>query len=227
MIDALIGKKIEMSARFDERGNLIPLTLIQVGPCTVTQIKTLDRDGYWAVQIGFGEKKAKRTKKPILGHLKKSGIKTPLRTLREVRTNQEVKTKIGDVIGVGEVFAEGDLIAVTGISKGKGFAGVMKRWGFAGGPATHGQSDRARAPGSPGAEGPGRILAGKKMPGRMGGKTVTVSGLTVIEVDPKGSLLVVKGAVPGSRSGLLMIQKTGKAKRFTPLIKEKVELKKS
>lgn len=221
MINALIGKKIEMSASFDKKGNLIPLTLIQVGPCPVTYIKTPDKDGYWAVQIGFGEKKPKKVKKPIFGHLKKAGIKLPLRFLREIMTNQEAKIKVGEIVGVGEVFTEGDLVAVTGLSKGKGFAGVMKRWGFAGGPATHGQSDRKRAPGSIGTQGVGRVVKGKKMPGRMGGKKITVSGLPVMRVDPKNNLLVVKGAVPGARESLLMITKIGKTTKFTPLIKDK------
>jgi large subunit ribosomal protein L3 len=225
MITALLGKKIKMSASFDEQGHLVPLTVIRAGPCPVTQVKTLGKDGYWAVQIGFGEKKPKRVKKPILGHLKKTGLKTVPRFLREIRLDQETKVKVGDIVEVGGVFTEGELVKVRGSSKGKGFAGVMKRWGFAGGPATHGQSDRARAPGSPGAEGPGRIFAGKKMPGRMGGKRVTVSGLTVMQVDSKANLLIVKGAVPGPRGGLLVIKKMGKAKKFTPLLKEKKEEK--
>jgi large subunit ribosomal protein L3 len=223
MITALLGEKIKMSAFFDEKGNLIPLTLIQVGPCPVIQVKSFDKDGYWAVQIGLGKKKSKAMKKPILGHLKKAKLKTLPRFLREVEIDHETKVKVGDIIGVGDVFAEGDLVKITGVSKGKGFAGVMKRFGFSGGPATHGQTDRKRAPGSIGAEGVGRVLKGKKMPGRMGGERVTVSGLTVMQVNPENDLLVVKGAVPGPRGGLLVIKKMGKDKKFTPLVKEETK----
>lgn len=211
MINALLGKKLKMSAGYDEKGTKIPVTLIEVGPCFVVQIKTKTTDGYFAAQIGLGTKKPNRTTKPILGHVKKAGLSQAPRFLQEVKFQEEPACKVGDILKVGDVFSPGDNVSFTGISKGKGFAGVMKRWGFAGGPRTHGQSDRARSLGTPGAEGPGRIFPGKKMPGHMGNRRVTVKGLTVVDVDPKTNLLTVKGAVPGSRKGLLLIKKIGKA----------------
>lgn len=223
MMNALLGKKLQMSTRFDKRGVRAPVTLVEAGPCPVVQIKTEKSDTYFAVQIGFGAKKLKRTTKPILGHVKKAGLSQTPRFLREVRLSEKPDFKVGDVLKVGDIFSPGDRILVTGISKGKGFAGVMKRWGFSGGPATHGQSDRKRAPGSIGTQGVARVLPGKKMPGRMGGAKVAVSGLTVINVDPKANLLIVKGAVPGPKGGLVVIKKTGEAKKFTPLLKEKKE----
>lgn len=221
MINTLLGKKLQMGSRFDEKGAKVSVTLLEVGPCSVTQIKNDKTDGYFSVQISFGSKKTKQTSKPILGHIKKAGLSRPPRFLKEVRLPQEADCKTGDVLKVADVFSLGDKISVTGISKGKGFAGVMKRWGFAGGPATHGQSDRKRAPGSIGGQGVARVLPGKKMPGRMGTNKTTVSGLTVMDINSEENLLVVKGAVPGSRGGLLMIRKAGKAKNFTPLLRKK------
>lgn len=220
MINALLGKKLQMSARFNEKGVRIPVTLIEAGPCPVVQVKTKKKNGYFALQIGFGARKPGKTSKPILGHIKKAGLSLAPRFLREIRLSEETDLKNGDILKVGDVFSPGDKVSITGISKGKGFAGVMKRWGFAGGPATHGQSDRKRAPGSIGAQGVARVLPGKKMPGRMGAKKVTVTGLTVVDVNPQKNLLVIKGAIPGPRHGLLMIKKVGKAKSFVPLFKE-------
>lgn len=228
MVNALLGRKLEMSTRFDEKGRRVPVTLIEAGPCPVVQVKTLDTDGYWAVQLGFGQKKLKRTPKPILGHAKKAGLDRPPHFFREVRLfpqeGVDLKGKLpkrGEVVKVEDVFKPGDLVKITGTSKGKGFAGVVKRWGFAGGPASHGQSDRERAPGSIGATtSPGRVLRGKKMAGHMGARTVTVSGITVMDLEPEKNLLVVKGQVPGARNSLLVIKQMGKAKRFVPLIKE-------
>lgn len=194
----------------------MPVTLIKAGPCFVVQVKTKDRDGYWSIQLGFDQRKEKSTTRPILGHLKKAGLKKIPRFLREIRIKKEQKTdrkqqlKMGDIVKVSDVFKVGDKVSVTGISKGKGFAGVVKRWGFAGGPRTHGQSDRERAPGSIGqTTTPGRVFKGKKMAGRMGGKRVTVKGLKVLEVDKEKNLLVVKGLVPGPKGGLLTIKKGG------------------
>lgn len=209
-----------MGSYFDEKGAKVPVTLIEAGPCPVIQIKNDRTDGYFSVQIGFGSKKTKRTSRPILGHIKKAGLSRPPHFLKEIRLQRQADCKMGDVLKAGDVFSLGDKISVTGFSKGKGFAGVMKRWSFAGGPATHGQSDRKRAPGSIGGTGVARVLPGKKMPGRMGTDKVTVSGLTVMDIDSEANLLVVKGAVPGSRGSLLMIKKTGKAKNFIPLLKQ-------
>lgn len=199
----ILGLKLGMSQIFDEKGNVVPVTLIEAGPCIVTQIKTKEKDGYWAVQIGFGE--AKRLNKPIAGHLKGLG---KLRFLREFR-NEEPKIddrelKRGDRIDVS-IFKEGDLVKVSGISKGKGFAGAVKRWHFKGRPATRGTKHELRTLGSVGASTPSRVLKGKKMPGRMGGKRVTVKNLKVVKVDPEKNLLAIKGAVPGPKGGLLEI----------------------
>lgn len=220
MINALLGQKIEMDTRFDSRGAKIPVTLIKVGPCPVVQVKTKKTDGYSAVQIGLGTKKTKRTSQPILGHAKKGGLSAAPRFLGEVRLEREPESKVGEVLKVDQVFSPGDKVAVTGVSKGRGFAGVMKRWGFKGGPATHGQSDRQRAPGSIGAQGVARVLPGKKMPGRMGAKKTTVTGLTVVDLDSESGSLWVKGAIPGPRKGLVMVEKTGEVKNFTPLFKK-------
>jgi len=214
MLNVILGEKIDQTRRFTEKGKSIPVTLIKAGPCPVVQIKTKDDEGYWAIQLGFGSKKAKKTTKPILGHLKKAGLKKRPRFLREIRVDEKEGKKLADEvkpggeISVKDVFKVGDKIMVTGISKGKGFAGVVKRWGFAGGPRTHGQSDRERAPGSIGqTTTPGRVHKGKKMPGRMGNERVTIKGLKVIEIDEEKNLLVIKGLVPGAKKGLLMIKK--------------------
>lgn len=220
MINALLGQKIRMGARFDKRGKKIPVTLIKAGPCPVVQVKTKKTDGYFSVQIGWGTKKPKRTTRPILGSVKKAGLNSAPQFIREVRSEKESEFKAGDVLTVDQVFSPGDRVAATGLSKGRGFAGVVKRWGFRGGPATHGQSDRHRAIGSIGAQGVARVLRGKKMPGRMGGKKVTVAGLTVVDLDPEADSLWVKGAVPGPQKGLVMIKKTGAVKNFIPLFKE-------
>lgn len=193
----------------------VPITWINAGPCTVTQIKNMGNDGYWAVQLSFGFKKTKNTSKALLGHLKKSNTSTETKTqkyspryLREVRFESEPDLKVGDTQSVASLFKKGDVVAVTGISKGKGFAGVVKRWGFAGGPRTHGQSDRERAPGSIGqGTTPGRVLKGRKMAGRMGSDRVTVKNLIVVDVISDKNLLAVSGSVPGPNAGLLLIKK--------------------
>ncbi|MBL7158965.1 50S ribosomal protein L3 [Candidatus Microgenomates bacterium] len=208
MLNAILGEKIKQTQKFTENGQRIPVTFIKAGPCPVVQIKTKDNDGYWAVQLGFGSKQTKRTTKPILEHFKKAGLKKTPRFLREIRINENQELKVGEEIKVNDVFKTGDKLIITGISKGKGFAGVMKRWGFSGGPRTHGQSDRQRAPGSIGqGTTPGRVHKGKKMPGRMGGDKVSIKGLKVIEIDEEKNLLIVKGLVPGVKSGLLLIKK--------------------
>jgi len=200
----ILGLKLGMTQVFDEKGNVIPVTLIEAGPCIVTQIKTREKDGYSAVQIGFGE--AKKVTKAIAGHLKKLG---KLLFLREFR-NEEPKIddkelKRGDRIDVS-VFKEGDLVRVSGLSKGKGFAGVVKRWHFAGRPATHGTKHELRTGGSVGSSFPERVIKGKKMPGRMGFERVTISNLKVVRIDPENNFLAIKGAVPGPKGALLEIR---------------------
>jgi len=196
-----------MTQIFDERGEMIPVTLVEAGPCYITQVKTEEKDGYTALQLGFGE--TKRLNKPQRGHLKEL---PPLRYLREVRVKDVRGYQAGQEFDAS-LFSVGDLVDVTGISKGKGFAGVMKRHGFRGGPATHGQSDRARAPGSiGGTTTPGRVFKGMRMAGRMGNERVTIQNLKVVLVDPGRNLLGVRGSLPGNRGGLVMVRKAVKSK---------------
>ena len=209
----ILGKKVGMTQVFNDHGEAVPVTVIEAGPCFVAQIKTVERDGYSAVQLGFGETKPKRLTQPQLKHLQKSELPA-LRYLRELRVadDEPVGFEEGQQLTV-DIFEEGDLVDVTGTSKGRGFAGVVKRYGFRGGPKTHGQSDRWRAPGSVGAcTTPGRVFKGKRMPGRMGGERVTTQGLQVVLVDPERNLLAIKGAVPGSKNGLLLIREARKTR---------------
>lgn len=206
MVEGLIGKKIGMSQGFDEEGNIIPITVIKVGPCTVIQKKTKEKDGYSALQLGLVEEKGvKKLKKPMLGHFKKSGM--PLtKILREFRFQEQAEIKEGDQVLV-DIFKVGEKIHVVGTSKGKGFAGVVKRWGFRGGKGSHGSMFHRR-PGSVGASSfPSRVIKGKKLPGHMGHDRVTVRNLKVLEADKENNLLVVKGAVPGPRGGYVLIKK--------------------
>jgi len=192
------------------KGMRIPVTKLSVGPSVVTQYKTQIKDGYWAMQLGFSEKKIKNISKPVLGHLKGAtkNNKAP-RFLREVRVDKEESINVGDQVKVSDIFRVGDIVSVRGLSKGKGFAGVVKRWHFAGGPKTHGQSDRQRAPGSIGqGTTPGRVLKGKRMAGRMGSDMVTLGGLHVISIDAEKGEMLVSGPVPGRSGGLLIIKKT-------------------
>lgn len=214
-----------MSQTFVE-GTRVPVTRVSVGPCIVTHIKTEAADGYWAVQLGFGEKKIKNTTKPLKGHLGgaiEKGKSAP-RFIREVKLEEKPDFKKGDVVSISDVFKKGDVVSVTGVSKGKGFAGVVKRWGFAGGPKTHGQSDRWRAPGSIGqGTTPGRVRKGKKMPGRMGHDTIYVKNLIVTEVDSEKDELAVSGPVPGVPGGLLVIKKLASGK-LEELVQEAPEV---
>ncbi len=207
MLRGIIGKKVGMTRVYRDNGVSEPVTAIEAGPCTVIQVKTTAKEGYDAVQLGFGQ--PKRLKSPEKGHLKENG---EFRYLREFRVDT-TEAKVGDKIDVN-LFKAGDLIDVTGLSKGKGFAGVVKRHHFAGGPKTHGQSDRHRHPGAIGSTtSPGRIWKGLRMAGRMGGERVTVRCLEVFRADPERNLLLVKGAVPGIRNGLLLIRKSSKEKK--------------
>jgi len=203
-IKGILGRKLGMTQVFDEDGNLEAVTAIEAGPCFVSQIKTQARDGYNAVQLGFGE--INRLNSPEKGHLK--GVGHQLKYLREFRVNEPSSVKIGQKMDVS-IFQKGDRVDITGTSKGKGFAGVVKRHGFGGGPKTHGQSDRHRAPGSIGGTTfPGRVLKGTRMAGHMGNSRVTVRNLKVIEADPGRNLLLIGGAVPGAVNGLLLIMKS-------------------
>jgi large subunit ribosomal protein L3 len=205
MLRGFLGRKIGMTQIFGENGGTVPVTVIQAGPCTVTQIKTAANDGYAAVQLGFGD--PKRLNKPRSGHLKSSANG---RHLREVKADSDDQLAVGQQITV-DIFQPGELVDVIGSSRGRGFAGTMKRHGFAGGPRTHGQSDRARAPGSiGGGTTPGKVFKGLKMAGHMGNRKITVKNLEVIQVDTERNLLMVKGGVPGSPNGLLTIRRTGK-----------------
>jgi large subunit ribosomal protein L3 len=209
----ILGKKVGMTQIFDERGEVVPVTVIEAGPCFVAQVKTVERDGYTAVQMGMGETKPKRLTKAQLQHLQKSDL-PPLRFLRELRLDADDTASYaeGDQVSV-DIFEAGEFVDITGISKGRGFAGVVKRHGFGGGPKTHGQSDRLRTPGSIGAcTSPGKVFKGKRMPGRMGNERVTVQNLKVELVDPERNLLIVRGAVPGAKNGLLMVRQARKTR---------------
>ena len=204
MLQGFLGKKIGMTQIFREDGRVVPVTVIQAGPCVVTQVKTKETDGYEAVQLGFGD--VKRRNKPESGHLKNSRLS---RYLREVATDDTSEFEVGQAIGV-DIFQAGEKVDVIGTSKGRGFAGVMKRWNFGGGPRTHGQSDRARAPGSiGGGTTPGKVYKGLKMGGHMGNRRITVKGLEIIEIDTERNLLLVKGGIPGATNSLVQIRRAG------------------
>jgi len=208
MLKGLIGKKIGMTQIFDEQGVAHPVTIIEAGPCYVTQVRNPELEGYSAIQLGFGEVHPKRLSGGELGHLKVKEI-PPLRFLREFRT-KKVEVNVGDKVTV-ETFAIGERVDVIGTSKGKGFAGVVKRYHFRGGPKTHGASDRTRAPGSSGATTtPGRVYRGTRRSGHMGTERVTVQGLKVVLVDAERNLLGLHGAVPGPKGGVIMIKEARK-----------------
>lgn len=206
-LHGLLGRKLGMTTIFSARGAAIPVTVIHAGPNVVTQIRTQERDGYEAVQLGFGETEQRKLSKPVQGQMQNSMW---MRYLREMSADNVSEHQPGDIVDV-DLFTADDLLDVTGWSKGKGFQGVMRRHGFAGGTRTHGQSDRERAPGSLGAgTSPGRVWKGKRMAGRMGNQRTTVQRLTLVRVDPERHLLLVRGAVPGAKNGLLYIRRTVK-----------------
>lgn len=202
----IIGKKVGMTQVFDENGNVIPVTVIQAGPCYVTQVRSADKDGYIGIQLGFGETKPQRLTKGQLGHLQRNSLPA-LRHLREFRvSNGEADVQEGQQIKA-DVFAKGERVDVIGISKGRGFQGGIKRHHFHRQPKTHGASDRVRAPGSAGANTfPGRTLKGHRGPGHMGSERVTTENLEVVVVDPERNILAVRGSVPGSNGGIVMIK---------------------
>ncbi len=195
-----------MTRVFGENGRSVPVTIVEAGPCSITQVKTKEKDGYEAVQLGFEDKKEKNVTKPMLGHFKAGGSAAK-RIVREFQAlGEESELKLGDEVKV-DMFEEGQRVAVTGWSKGKGFQGVMKRHGFGGGPKTHGQSDRPRAPGSIGqASYPARVFKGLKMAGRMGGERVTLKGRRIVQIVPESNLLLIEGTLPGANSSLLIIK---------------------
>ncbi len=202
----IIGRKVGMTQIFDEKGNVIPVTVIEAGPCWVTQVRTAERDGYVAIQLGFGETKPKRLTQGQMGHLRRNNL-APLRYLREFRIKHgDVDVQEGQEIKA-DVFTPGERVDVIGTSKGRGFAGTIKRHGFHRQPKTHGQSDRERAPGSIGAgTNPGRVIKGLKMSGRMGNERVTTENLEVVRVDPERNLIAVRGSIPGVKGGIVLIK---------------------
>ena len=204
MFKGLIGRKVGMTQVFDDDGIARPVTLIEAGPCYVTQVKTVEKDGYSSVQIGFDEVKPKRLTRGQKGHLERNNL-PPLKVLREFKTKSPEVAE-GDQLNV-EIFETGERVDIVGTSKGRGFAGVVKRYHFAGGPKTHGQSDRQRAPGSLGSgTTPGRVFKGKRGPGRMGNERVTSPNVRVALVDPERNLIAVDGSVPGPKGGLVIVK---------------------
>ena len=209
MIKAIIGKKLGMTQVFAIDGKRIPVTVVEAGPCTVLQKKSVQSDGYNALQIGFGEKKSHRVNKPEMGHFKVAG-KGSFSCLREVQADNVDDFNVGDEITCNSVFSAGDIIDVSGSSKGKGFQGVIKRWGFSGGRATHGSKFHRHGGAIGQSATPAKVFKGKKMAGQMGNEIKTIQNLEVIEVRPEQNIILIKGAIPGSRNGLIMIKKAVK-----------------
>lgn len=210
MQKALIGKKIGMTQIFDEKGKVVPVTVVEAGPCVVSQLKTVETDGYTAVQVGFGDIKPKHVTKPLQGHFKKADV-APKKVLKEFRFDDCSAYQLGQIIKA-DVFATGDKVDVTGKSKGKGYAGVIKRWNFGRLKETHGSGPVARHGGSMGAcSSPSRVWKGKKMAGHLGAEKVTVQNLTVVKIDAENNLLAIKGAVPGPNGGYVVIKDSVKA----------------
>lgn len=204
-METLIGKKLGMTQMFEASGEVTPVSVIEAGPCPIVQVKTPEKDGYSAIQIGFGAIREKRNTKARLGHFKKAGV-SPCRLLREVRVDDSSQFKVGESVDV-KVFEGTDKVHVSGTSKGRGFAGTIRRHNFTAGPRTHG-SHNVRAPGSIGmCATPSRVFKGKKLPGRMGGKRTTTRNLKLVEIDTKNNLLYVKGAIPGANNGFVFIEK--------------------
>lgn len=201
---ALLGKKVGMTQVFDDDNRLVPVTVVEAGPCPVVQVKSLDADGYDAIQLGYGSQKEQRLSKAELGHLNKSNIE-PVANLQEFRTSGDTELAVGDILTV-DSFDEGQKIDVIGISKGRGFQGVVKRYGFAGGPASHGSMFHRRGGSYGMCQWPGHVIKGKKMPGQMGNVQRTVQNLEIIKVISDKNLILVKGSVPGSKGGLLTVR---------------------
>lgn len=205
-MSGLIGKKIRMTQFFEENGRIIPVTVLSVGPCYVTQIKSVETDGYAAIQLGYVELKEKKMKKPTAGHCKKANVK-PLKYFREFELLRDREVKIGDELKV-DIFAEGEIVSLVGRAKGRGFQGVMKRHGFSGANKTHGQSDRQRAPGSIGQSSyPSRVFKGISMAGKMGNNRVTIPNARIVKIDVERNMMFISGAVPGAPNSLVEIKK--------------------
>lgn len=211
MAKGILGKKVGMTQVFNAAGRLIPVTVVEAGPCMVIQKKTEDKEGYSAVQLGFEEKKAKRTSQPMQGHFAKAGV-NPLRFVQEIKISPEEADQypVGGAVNVS-MFKEGEIVDVVGTAKGKGFAGVIKRYNFHRGPMGHG-SKYHRGPGSLGATGPAKVFKGRRLPGRLGGHRVTVQGLEIVKVDPDKNLLLIKGAVPGRNGAFVQVNESVKVK---------------
>jgi large subunit ribosomal protein L3 len=210
MITAIIGRKLDMTQVFADDGTVYPVTIVQAGPCTITQVKTPEKDGYSAFQVGFGTKKPKSVNRPAKGHLDKVG-QGYFEVLREIPAENPSEYNPGDQV-LAEIFEIGDRVDIIGKSKGKGFAGTIKRWRFQRGPAGHG-SKNVREPGSTGmATYPGRVIRGKKMPGQMGNRRKTILNLRVVDVRAEDNLLLIHGAVPGAKNGIVIIRKTNRVK---------------
>ena len=210
MKKGLIGKKIGMTQLFDESGKVIPVTVVEAGPCTVVQKKTVENDGYEAIQVGFGDVKVQRVNKPMAGHFKKADV-APKKVLKEFRLENMEDVNVGDIIKA-DIFAAGDRVDVVGTSKGKGTAGVIKRWNFSRLKETHGTGPVHRHGGSLGVIDPARIFKGKKMAGHLGTEKVTVQNLDVVKVDAENNLIAIKGAIPGPKNGIVVIADTVKSK---------------
>ena len=209
MKKGLIGKKIGMTQLFDENGKVIPVTVVEAGPCTVVQKKTIENDGYEAIQVGFGDVKVQRVNKPMAGHFKKADV-APKKVLKEFRLENIADVNVGDVLKA-DIFAAGDRVDVVGTSKGKGTAGVIKRWNFSRLKETHGTGPVHRHGGSLGVIDPARIFKGKKMAGHLGNEKVTVQNLSVVKVDAEKNIIAVKGAVPGPKGGIVVVFDSVKA----------------
>ncbi len=210
MKKGLIGKKIGMTQLFDENGKVIPVTVVEAGPCTVVQKKTIENDGYEAIQVGFGDVKVQRVNKPMAGHFKKADV-APKKVLKEFRLENIADVNVGDIIKA-DVFAAGDKVDVVGTSKGKGTAGVIKRWNFSRLKETHGTGPVHRHGGSLGVIDPARIFKGKKMAGHLGTEKVTVQNLDIVKVDVENNLIAIKGAIPGPKNGIVVIADSVKSK---------------
>ena len=210
MQKGLIGKKIGMTQLFDENGKVIPVTVVEAGPCTVVQKKTIENDGYAAVQVGFGDVKVTKVNKPMAGHFKKADV-APKKTLKEFRLDDTSALNVGDVLKA-DIFAVGDRVDVVGTSKGKGTAGVIKRWNFSRLKETHGTGPVHRHGGSLGVIDPARIFKGKKMAGHLGAEKVTVQNLDIVKVDVENNLIAIKGAIPGPKNGIVVIADSVKSK---------------
>jgi large subunit ribosomal protein L3 len=214
MLKSIIGKKIGMTQVFDDKGNLIPVTVVEAGPCVVTNVRTVENDGYSAVQLAFGDTEEKKLSKPQAGLFKKHNL-SPKKVVREIRITDVAEFSVGQEIKA-DVFKAGDYVDVCAVSKGKGYAGVIKRHNFSMQPTTHGQSDRTRARGSSGGQGPQKVLKGTRMSGHLGSEYVTIQKLLIVNVDAEKNVLLIKGSVPAVNTGILLVSNT--LKKVSPVV---------